>query len=529
MKHAVWVLLVALLLVRVPSIAQPMGPDQGIYAYIGTVILDGGLPYRDAWDQKPPGLHFAYAAMWALWSDERVVAFADLAVAAIAALLLMRLAPWFSSSRTAGPLAAGLFLLLGNPAFARLGGVRIRAQAEVFIAALVAASVLCLLYAGAAGASSRRRAWLFVGGGALVGTAALFKYPAALYLLAGWTAYLIHAKTTWGSPSPLRRLIALAMLTGTGLAIPVVLVLLAFAAGGALRDFWDATVVYNLRYSGETYPGIASFLTYLLSFPVQHARVDGLWLLGGAGSLVLLVRSVKDPRGLTLLAWTALSCVAIAINGSRGLPQYFLQALPVLALTAAVAAEDLRSRVTWRVWLPAALLAAVAVARVVSFPKAVEATLWDASRLTGRIDAATYLNRYAGRPGDKYSPPDVAELGQWLGKRTGTNQHVYVFGFSSAAYVYSRRPSASRFFWSMPLVVGFQQDAEGYGPDGLIEDLETTRPAFIVLQKDDAGANEIDSFGWFMAQPRLTAWLTGGYRKVETWERYEIWAAAAGT
>ena len=44
----------ALILLRVPSLAQPMGPDQGLYAYVGDRILAGGLAYRDAWDQKPP-------------------------------------------------------------------------------------------------------------------------------------------------------------------------------------------------------------------------------------------------------------------------------------------------------------------------------------------------------------------------------------------------------------------------------------------------------------------------------------------
>ena len=41
----------ALLVLRVPSLAQPMGPDQGLYAYVGDRILHGELAYRDAWDQ----------------------------------------------------------------------------------------------------------------------------------------------------------------------------------------------------------------------------------------------------------------------------------------------------------------------------------------------------------------------------------------------------------------------------------------------------------------------------------------------
>lgn len=55
-----WVLIGALCLLRLPAVVQPLGPDQGIYAYVGQTIIEGGLPYRDARDQKPPGLHAFY-------------------------------------------------------------------------------------------------------------------------------------------------------------------------------------------------------------------------------------------------------------------------------------------------------------------------------------------------------------------------------------------------------------------------------------------------------------------------------------
>src|SRR5215472_6478303 len=37
------------------------GRDQGIYAVVGHAITLGGVPYRDAWDFKPPGIHFLFA------------------------------------------------------------------------------------------------------------------------------------------------------------------------------------------------------------------------------------------------------------------------------------------------------------------------------------------------------------------------------------------------------------------------------------------------------------------------------------
>src|SRR5438874_8116271 len=108
----------ALLIVRLPSLVQPMGPDQGIYAYVGERILHGELAYRDAWDQKPPGIHYVYAGLRALSSRDLVVPAADLVAAALVTALL-----WVLGSRLEGPVAgcvaAVVFLLLSDPSFAR--------------------------------------------------------------------------------------------------------------------------------------------------------------------------------------------------------------------------------------------------------------------------------------------------------------------------------------------------------------------------------------------------------------------------
>ena len=43
------------------------GRDQGIYAMVGRALLHGEMPYRDAWDFKPPGIFLIYASARALF------------------------------------------------------------------------------------------------------------------------------------------------------------------------------------------------------------------------------------------------------------------------------------------------------------------------------------------------------------------------------------------------------------------------------------------------------------------------------
>ena len=54
--------IILLLALRLPSLVQPAGGDQGLYGYAGQRILAGDVMYRDVWDQKPPAVALLYAA-----------------------------------------------------------------------------------------------------------------------------------------------------------------------------------------------------------------------------------------------------------------------------------------------------------------------------------------------------------------------------------------------------------------------------------------------------------------------------------
>ena len=63
LRGVFWALFTACVALRLPSLQQPAGADQALYGYVGQRILHGELPYRDAWDQKPPGIHATYACL----------------------------------------------------------------------------------------------------------------------------------------------------------------------------------------------------------------------------------------------------------------------------------------------------------------------------------------------------------------------------------------------------------------------------------------------------------------------------------
>src|SRR5215203_4690013 len=162
-----------LVFARLPSLTQPMGADQGLYAYVGERILAGDVPYRDAWDQKPLAIHYTYAVLRAVWPHEGVPAAADLLMAVVTAGLLAALGSMLGGIAT-GQAAALLYLFLSDPGFQRLAGVSVRGQCETFIATAIAGALVLVV---------RRPGvpWPTLGAGGLLGLAFSFKYNAAAY------------------------------------------------------------------------------------------------------------------------------------------------------------------------------------------------------------------------------------------------------------------------------------------------------------------------------------------------------------
>ncbi|MBI2834348.1 MAG: hypothetical protein HYX76_07975 [Acidobacteria bacterium] len=543
-------ILTVVLLIRLPSLVEPAGGDQGLYAYVGQRILHGELPYRDAWDQKPPAIHYTYAALWRVWPHESVVTGVDILAAMAGALLLARLARRIVPLPGAGLASAILFLLLANPAFTRLGGVRIRAQCETFIAVLVAAALVLVARAAwrpgdpgrnglttehteniesspfsvtavASVVRTPRPVLWTMAAGVLIGAAATFKYNAAIYgIVAGMSLPLWRADR---NGLALRDAFRHLGWLGFGFATPIVLMVVVFSSGGALDDLYQATIAYNVWYSGDTYAGARSFMTYLASFPVRMARVDPLWMLGGLGSATLLAFGLRQPALVIPPVWVATACLSIAINSSRHLPQYFVQAAPPLALAAGVAGV-----VVWRATRPFARLAiaallVMAVSRNLTFEKVIEYTRHDLRYLRGDIGRPEYLAKFGGRPGDKFSAAGVEELARYVNAHTTRDETILIFGFSGGAYVQAGRKSASRFFWSYPVISGFHEGRAGYGAAGLLDELMRNRPRLVVLQQHDWDPDGPDSETFFLSHAALAAWLRTNYVEAGQLRDYAIW------
>jgi hypothetical protein len=386
--------------------------DAAAFVLVGTRIRRGGMPYRDVWDHKPPGVYIVNALGQAVlpWLDPWLVSWLLTAVCDGAAVLLLYallrrfLSPggaWFWSlvgavEMTSHPMALGggltesfaLLPLLGAWWLAIVRAPGLRTAMLVGVLASVAASI------------------------------SLQAVPPAAVLAATAVAGPWRRAT-------IERVFAL---VAAGVLVP-----LAIAgwlvAGGAAGDAFDQLVVYNLAYRSGA------------SSPPELAAIAGLLLVGLAVPAVAgVVRMVRRSRDFGRLEWSALVWAAaygayLVLQGRIYL-HYLILLAPPLAILAGTGMRGLttglRSAGRRALYRSSALAGTVAICLLASGLVGVQA----AGVTMGRADR----ERTA-----------LDETAAWLQANTPPTATLFVWGSETGLYLDSERAAYDRYVYEFPL------------------------------------------------------------------------------
>src|SRR3989442_3226281 len=228
------------LIVLVPTAPAGRVPseDTGVFTYVARLFGDGGLPYRDAWDHKPPGVYLidavalAVAGLWGLWAAEVVA----LALAAIASYRALANAGLGGAAALTGTFA----WVVALPRLVLEVGVQTNFS-ELFALPLQ----LAALDLFAREEARPRPTWRIAAVRTLGGSALLLKPTVgAIWIAIALTLVVTRVRARHYSDLG-RRVLFLAVPA----AIPVALVAGWLAAGGAIAPAVDQVFRYNAAYS----------------------------------------------------------------------------------------------------------------------------------------------------------------------------------------------------------------------------------------------------------------------------------------
>lgn len=293
-----------------PSVEYAFGRDQAIFHYIGREWLAGSLPYRDAFDTKPPAIYLLHALLVALTGGSiAAIRWAELLGLLGLSWLAVR-AVHRSEPRRPGEL--GLTALLGVSWYFTVFDYWDTGQVEFWEGG-------CLLAAYVVLEQTRSIARAALLGGLLVGVALAFKFTAALAAPVLAVALVLRAVREL-APEASARARALVSLRALGLftlgcALPLALFVAVYALLGASKSLRELSL-YLQHYASvwnaeEPAKEISAFW--------QRARLWGGPLLLASllplGSALLRRRSAQ-LEGL-LVAWGLLAAALASVAVQR--------------------------------------------------------------------------------------------------------------------------------------------------------------------------------------------------------------------
>jgi hypothetical protein len=318
------------------------GRDQGVFAVVADSILHYGMPYRDAWDVKPPGVFVIYVLARALFGSAqwgiRLVEVASLTSLVFA---FRKLAVRFFGEPDAGLFGAALAILT----YAQLEFWN-TAQAESFGATVLAWALVLATHEeplppdqGSAEAPSRverrrslRQLAAWGGAGALYAFAGLLKPPLAggAVVSAAFAAYRVHAR---GGRS-LRAMVTPFLAIGLGGALMLGAFALWFVVKGAWGDLYRTLFVFVPEYTKLGSQDAASAALVYLAIAQWLTAFSSGNLAGLVAAATLGPRAAREREGiLHVLGVVGVQLVGVALQ-AKFFPYHFAAALPFAGFIA---------------------------------------------------------------------------------------------------------------------------------------------------------------------------------------------------
>ncbi len=492
-----------------PSIFLPLARDQGAFGYVGQVILDGGYPYRDAFDIKGPAVHYTFALALAVLGDSDLGVrllffFVSWIGAMLAGVIGARLGG--SVARLPCALAYSVAVLQGDPAIAWHS-----AQAEDLILTLTLGAIVLL-------GSDRLRAtggWRLAAASALLGLTCLYKPTAVTSCLAVF-AVAVWSVATESRPgvSGLARLLAWGAAGGL---TPAAAFGGYLALAGVLDDFWRVVVLHNMNvYQAALRSSLSDGLAWQAPRFNRLAILALFSLFGDRG----LRRS--PPRTMQLLL-AALLGFAAAFYWQRKFFAY--HATPIagcLAILGGVGATWIWCRLTSR-WAGArqrrAGMAVVIVLLVTLFAPARPGDLPSlfkrtAAVLTGGLTLDEFRAPFAVGAADSGVTREVAD---YLASHSRPADTALVWGLEPLINFRARRRAPTRFIYAATLGVPGPY-REGYRAE-LLRDVTADPPRYVVVVEGDQGWTPFtgqDSLAQLREWRELNDWFERHYLEETT-------------
>jgi hypothetical protein len=457
-----WLLLSIIILfvvvVRTRLLDVPLERDEGEYAYMGQLQLQGIPPYSEAYNMKFPGTYLMYAGIMSLFGQTiRGIHLGFMLINCATIVLLFYLTRKLVNDQAA-VVAAGTYAVL-SLSRSVLG---FAAHATHFVVLPALGGALLLLTA-----LERNKPRLYFLSGAAFGLAYIMKQSGFFFFLFGASYVIYRLRRTQPTRSIKNAVSHLALLT-FGALLPLFAVVVWLYTAGVFGKFWFWTFQYAAKYVTQVPLSQASYI-----FGYNFLSVaDGFWLvwiISALGFLALLLDRDLPARRMFIIQFMVFSFLSVC-PGFYFSPHYFITLLPAISILAGIFVtyvnarrfDSLKSpllRLTGAGFFMVAILIGMAGQKEYYFHE-------DPNRVSKNIYG---FNPFV----------ESVEIAKFIEAGSDKADRIAVLGSEPQIYFYSRRHSASGHIYMYGLME--QHDYALSMQKEMIREIEASHPKFVIV------------------------------------------------
>lgn len=429
-----WILLVAIIvfavIIRLRLLQIPLERDEGEFAYMGQLMLQGIPPYLLAYNMKLPGIYAIYALIMAIFGQTIPGIHVGLMlVNCIAIILLFLLTRLLFGNGAALIAAAGYALLSLSPSV--LGT---SAHATQFVVPFALSGTILLLKS----VDSDKYLPLFFSG-LLYGLAFIIKQHALFFI--AFALFYFTAQTAITRPINWKRLAAGNAILAISSALPFIITCIFLYNAGVFSRFWFWTFTYAREYVSQK-PMAEVFTTFRSNIIKVIDSWGLLWAIAGVGLSSIFWNDKSRSNKFFLLGFFFFSFLTVC-PGFYFRNHYFITLLPAIAMLAGVATTASIE------WLSNNKIAPIV--RIIPVFIIVASFIYPTGKLGNFFFQITPIE--ACRMMYGLNPfPESIEIAEYIKKHSANNERVAVIGSEPQIYFYANRKSATGYIYTYSLM-----------------------------------------------------------------------------
>lgn len=450
-------ILLFVLFVRLRVLNIPLERDEGEYAYMGQLVLQGIPPYEAAYSMKFPGTALMYALTMSLFGH--TIQGIHLGLLVVNCLTILSL--FFLCKRIVNDFAA----IIASGAYAVLSlsvsvyGFAAHATHFIILPGIVGA--LCLL-----GAVEKNKPYLYLLSGSMFGLAFLMKQHGFFFVAFGISYIIYHLFLSKPAHFSKKNIFNITVFTLAAL-FPLLITSVWLYTAGILDKFWFWTVQYAAKY-GEQIPLSQAFNVFKDNLFTVADGFYLLWIISGLGFLVTLFSRDFKNRRIFIVLFSLFSFLSIC-PGYYFRRHYFITLLPAVSILIGILINYLSVKSV--PFLNSLHLRFIGLG------------LFLAVMSVGIVHQRAYFFRDSPRQIARnvyYSNPftESQKIANFIKTRSSKTDRIAILGSEPQILFYSDRRSATGYIYTYPLME--EQDYSLQMQKEMIREIETSNPKILL-------------------------------------------------